>query len=290
MAIERCAFVAKETELRKVQKTELELTKVFLEVCREHGLRCYADGGTLLGAVRHGGFIPWDDDMDFAMPRTDYDKLMEIGPQVFREPIFFQSAYTDTDYVRPHVQLRNSRTCGALKDELMYAKFNQGIFIDIFPLDDVPAGGLCSFAQWVEVMLYKKLLAGLYMPIRRDAPALKKVAKKLLRTLRGKFDRKALYRRFEAACAKYEGKSDAFTLLSLYNKWHFRWLKKNWYAQTVEIQFEGITLPCPCGYEKVLETKYGDWKTEKRVETQHGQMIFDVTESYQNIIEGGYYE
>ena len=70
---------------------ELDMVRRFVEVCQEHHLRYWMMGGTLLGAVRHKGFIPWDNDIDLAMPRKDYNKLLEIGPDAFKSPLFFQT-------------------------------------------------------------------------------------------------------------------------------------------------------------------------------------------------------
>ena len=131
---ERCGFTVS-ADMKKVWAAQLDLLERFQEVCHRHGLRFFASGGTLLGAIRHKGYIPWDEDIDIMMMREDYEKLLAIAPQEFTAPYFFQTAWNDKQYSRGHAQLRNSNTTAVLADEAdRHYPFNQGIFIDIFPL------------------------------------------------------------------------------------------------------------------------------------------------------------
>ena len=101
--------------LRELQLALLEVLSDVINLCEENNLRYYAFGGTCLGAVRHSGFIPWDDDIDVMMMRDQYDILCSIAAKEFNHPYFFQTEQTDPGCVRGHAQLRNSETTGILK-------------------------------------------------------------------------------------------------------------------------------------------------------------------------------
>ena len=121
--------------IKKVWAIELDLYREFSRICDENNLAYFTDGGTTLGAVRHNGFIPWDDDLDVCLPRDSYEKLKKLST-AFKEPYFFQNVYTDSEYGYSFMRLMNENTTVVL-DAYSYSKFKHGICIDIFPLDKV---------------------------------------------------------------------------------------------------------------------------------------------------------
>ena len=124
----RCGYTVTR-KMKEVWAVELDLLKEFKRVCNKYDLKYCADGGTLLGAIRHQGFIPWDDDLDIAMLRKDFEKLNEVAPAEFKKPYFWQTEETDKGSARGHAQLRNSDTTGIIKNEYEHQRnnnFNQG--------------------------------------------------------------------------------------------------------------------------------------------------------------------
>ena len=119
--------------MKKVWLIELDLLSQFIKLCNKYNLRYWVGFGTLLGAVRHKGFIPWDDDMDVWMPREDYDNLLKYGNSDLRDPYFLQTTLNDDDYYCSFARLRNSNTTGILVSHRN--RCNNGIYMDIYPLD-----------------------------------------------------------------------------------------------------------------------------------------------------------
>lgn len=131
--------------LRALQLRETELLDEFVRICDRHGLRYCIIAGTLLGAVRHGGFIPWDDDIDVAMPREDYDRFAELCRQELDDRFFYQSSDTDPHYFLTYAKLRRNDTF-VYEERFRESQFHKGVFLDIFPLDFCPRPGLvCHF-------------------------------------------------------------------------------------------------------------------------------------------------
>lgn len=134
-----------DSKLRQLQLCELEILDEFVRICEKHGLQYYLVGGTLLGAVRHQGFIPWDDDIDMAMPREDYDKFAVIAHEDLAPQYFYQCPETDPYYFLTYAKIRKNGT-EVYEERFKDAKFHKGVFIDIFPLDFCPTPGpVCHF-------------------------------------------------------------------------------------------------------------------------------------------------
>lgn len=138
--------------LRRLQLAELEILKEVDRMCRENGIEYIIEGGTLLGAVRHEGFIPWDDDVDLRMLRKDYERFCELCDDKLDERYFLQTHKTDKNYRWEFARVLKNGTelIRRDRDEL---KSRTGIFIDIFPTDNLPEKGfgnkLCTGLSWL---------------------------------------------------------------------------------------------------------------------------------------------
>ncbi len=123
-------------QLRALQLKQLECMVQIDKICRENGLTYYLIGGTLLGAIRHKGFIPWDDDLDIGMPRKDYERFLEIGQSLLGDKYFFQNYKTERNFNLPYSKVRINRTIFR-ETAVAHVDINHGIFVDVFPLDFV---------------------------------------------------------------------------------------------------------------------------------------------------------
>ncbi|MGM9707643.1 MAG: phosphorylcholine transferase LicD [Prevotella sp.] len=254
------------------------------EVCRRHGLRLFAEGGTLMGVARHRGYIPWDDDIDLAMPRADYDKLVEIGPKEFRNPYFFQNVYTDTLYLHRHSQIRNTNTFIWFgdKQEARKKRSNQGVFIDIFPLDIVPAR-LRDIDHYLRDEKILKLRLKITSKILSRLPF---AVYRYFRNRRGFLSDITYMERYEAHLRKWchlaqtpdsrNSASKVFLCSVVCTQRHVP--VKDWapYLDTVEMPFEHLSLLVPKNYDHVLTVQYGDWRTPVKSASTHGSFEWEI--------------
>lgn len=146
-------------DIRPLQLKILETLLAVDEVCRKNDIRYYIIAGTLLGAVRHKGFIPWDDDLDIAMPRSDYDRFIAHCKEWLPEQYEMICTENDPDYPLPFAKIQNANTTLI---ERMHMKYLGGIYIDVFPLDGVPANNLARRWHFIKYQFYKKVLYFIY--------------------------------------------------------------------------------------------------------------------------------
>lgn len=272
-------------ELKKLWAVQLDLLCEFDRVCRKHGLKYVLDFGTLLGAVRHKGYIPWDDDLDVSMLREDYDRLMEIGPKEFKEPYFLQSQTTDKYYDDYVTKLRRSDTCYMTDNSKSSGdKYNQGIFIDIFVFDNVASVDKDDLQQ----MSKDSTEAYYHMYVMSHTPKLEadgiKWPVKMLRYLYFKLRYGSVrkeYLRLERYAKSCGPTGNVGTVMYAYP--HCRPLSV--YDEIIEIPYENMMMPVPGGYDEVLRLRYGDYMTPVRGGSWHTMATFDTDRSYKDIVK-----
>ncbi len=272
------------SEMKKLWAVQLDLLNEFDRVCKKHNLKYILDFGSLLGAVRHKGFIPWDDDLDISMLREDYDKLMQIGPAEFRHPYFLQSQKTEKDYDGSVAKLRRSDTCYIIDNEknLVRNKYNQGIFIDIFVFDNMPS----TDEETVKAVTQRTLDAYYHIYVLAHRPAFSdgfKLPLKLIRYYYFKAKYGSVqkeYNRLEQSAKSNRETGIVGTIM--YYCPHCRPLSV--YSEYIEIPFENMMLPVPKDYDQVLRLRYGDYMTPVRGGAWHSLAFFDTDRSYKEII------
>lgn len=268
------------SEMKKVWAVQLDLLKELDRVCKKHHLKYFADSGTLIGAVREKGFIPWDDDIDIVMMRRDYDKLIQECGGDFEDPYFLQTAYNDR-ILRGFARLRNSRTTAITYFESGQS-CNKGIFIDIFPLDNFPYDDPDK-ALWVKKIrgLHKIMHIGINCKPRDYNTEPKKIACLFLNTFFKIVDYRRLFRYYEKTCKKYLNKTTrnvSYIAYSRGKKKHI-WERKC-FRSAKACDFEFIRIPIPVGYDSRLRVEYGDYMQPQKAPTTHGNTILDPEMSY----------
>ena len=263
--------------LTKIHKVTLYILLAFDKVCRENDLTYFLDSGSALGAVRHGGFIPWDDDIDVGMPRKDYERFLQIGQEKLPKEFFIQTRETDPNYRRFAAKLRLRGTVFPEQDTLPYKE--NGFFIDIFPFDNVPRNKYLAKCN-----LY---IARCMFHIIRSWHSEKQSPSFLRRFLVNTFVKKMTKSQIDRMgehylifCRKYENKETGFCTcyswgMSQYNTYIF---DVNKLLPINDISFEGHYVKIMNDPDYYLRLMYGDYMVlppEDKRHIQHLEGVID---------------
>lgn len=255
------------TEKKKIWSVELDLVNKLLEVCKKYDIKIFGFAGTLLGAVRHQGFIPWDDDMDVCILPEDFKKLESIADKEFEHPYFFQTALTDRKYFFGYARLRNSDTTGIISWNFS-SEYNNGIFIDIFILNGITQNKNQLKKQLRKRDIIHKCLNTYYLG--HEKKGIKKYILVFLSFLLKAFiSYEVLVQLYRKELSKYDSSSPQVGLLT--HNWDFihkYWCEKGDLQEQIMVSYENIQIPISKNYDVILTHMYGDYMTFPPIESR----------------------
>ena len=273
-------------QMKEVWAVELDLMAQLDRVCRENGLRYFAGAGTLLGAVRHHGFIPWDGDMDFYMLREDYNKLVSLANE-FKEPYFLQNTYTEPITAMAFSRLRNSRTtAGSFKS--LTLDMNNGIFIDIFPLDGISEDSFQNRIQKLKNYYYLSCIRNITFDFRgfSKKKALKRLFANVFISVLSKKDRIKYFQKYEDNLSKYSTKDSKMwgNRTIVFDCPKSRRPLEDWHSIEM-VPFEFTEIPVPTNAHEILKQQYGDYMkipSDKKSGKMHQDLIISTDNAHKN--------
>lgn len=240
--------------LDKLHKTEINILDEIVEICKKNNLEYFLVGGTLLGAVRHKGFIPWDDDLDIGMPREDYEKFLKIAKNELKENYILDCYKNNKKYWLSFAKIRIKNTEYVEKDVAQYSTEN-GIWVDIFPLDNTKKeNSLILKVQWQIIKLFK-IIASNKLQVEQKVTNIKEFIRKVVRKIT---NIQTLMSVFNKIMKLQNNKNNKYFINfgSQYGIKKQTHLKEK-YMPTKELEFEGKMYKVPNDSDYVLTKIYG---------------------------------
>ncbi len=259
-----------ENNIRDLQMVCLDILKEVDRVCKKHNILYWLEGGTMLGAVRHRGFIPWDDDLDIAMFRDDYNRFCEIAPQELKSGYFLQTRKTDPEYPHFFAKVRKDNTMIDLKP-FRLLNIHQGIFVDIFPVDRISDKKIFQYIQYQRIkwgILWNLFIEQKIRTRTTEFFLIKPFRKTIIRPFSWK--KEFFHKQMEKVVQRYNKKiQEPAWHSSLTAVASMQWVyKKEWHESFIEVPFEDMTAKIPGGYDELLTNAYGDYMTPPPKEKQ----------------------
>ena len=262
--------------LNKMHPLHLMLADELIRICNLHNLKTFMIAGTLLGAIRHKGFIPWDDDMDFGMSRNDFEKFLMVAPTEMNGNIFeLKYDRNEKFYAGNYAKLMLKGT-SLVEDSSKEVNMHQGIFIDIFPVDAISDNKMQAFIQLKSFWVYRNLLwvkCGYGDDDRR-----KQFSYKVTKLLASLFSISALKSLKHSAISKYSGmKTEKVVVSDGTYGLSKETLKSEWVSEITYYPFENRSYPGISDYDSYLSYFYGDYMKlppeDKR--NHHGRLMVE---------------
>lgn len=245
----------KELNFSEIRAVQLEILKYFTEFCTKNSLKYSLSFGTLLGAIRHKGFIPWDDDIDIMMPRPDYNKFLKLFNQK-KGKFRVLSLHEDSNY--PYTYAKVEDTSTVLIEEIDL-KYNIGINIDIFPIDGVPSKMKDFNRYFRKVKFFRNLLGIKITKIVSSRSFLKNSILKILKVIFSPITYQYFVRIIDNELEKYDYDSSEFLMSPCIHLKYEHRANRKLYENTILVEFEGERYSAIEEYDNYLTMIYGEY-------------------------------
>lgn len=250
------------SKVKKIWAVELDLLVEFARVCDKYHLQWFVSYGSLLGVIRHRGFIPWDNDIDINITRESFKKLCEVAPTEFKHPYFLQTPVSENGrYFKIMAKFCNSETTGASEMEWLQG-INCGLFIDIFVLDEIPEDDK-KVKQMFDTISYYRHFERFFSPYKFQHSGLKSI-KNLIWKILWKVEMRGrggdeIFSRINAQLESYRKYNcDRWMALEVTPERSVHFPKALW-TKNIMMDFEFIKVPVPDCYDYILRDHYGDY-------------------------------
>lgn len=250
--------------LKKLQSYELDMMMEIIRICEKYNLTYYLMGGTLIGAVRHKGFIPWDDDIDIGMPRPDYEKFNSVAQKELRSPFGLLSIYNDSSYQFTFTKVIHKNMKILYKNTKNEKKWN--IWIDVFPLDSMPKNKVHFFFRkyyllYRRAMCMLSCLEDVVSTEKKNRPFHEKALIYIGKTFKisSVLNTEKQIKKFDKSCKKYAFERGEY-MVNAMGLYKFKTVfTRDVYGNKTFLEFEGVPMQVPEKYHDFLKRLYGDY-------------------------------